>query len=585
MRITLTSFLLLLSFSFISCKSLGPSENKAPILASGLRQDLSTAHASGNLDAIATQGKAATQAAKLILDQGGNLIDAFVAASFVISVERPHSTGIGGGGFLIFHEAKTGLVHAVDFRERAPAKATETMFLDAKGEPSSQLSQDSILAVAVPGLVAGLVEVHNRFGRKPWSELLQPAIRLAEEGFEVYPSLHKALTARQAILAQHQDSRRIFLDPKGNPWPVGHRLIQKDLGKTLRAIARAKRQGFHQGPVAAALVSEAKRQKGLLTAEDLTNYQVKWRIPVRARYQSYEVVSMPPPSSGGIHVIQFLKMLEPDRLSKKGHLSADSIHLAASALQSAFADRAKYLGDPDFVKVPAEALIAEEYLKKRRGEIEERRFRRAEAVSAGRLPVESTETTHLSLMDAEGNAIASTQTINGWMGSGIVAQGTGILLNNEMDDFSARPGASNLFGAIGSQANAVAPGKTPLSSMSPTLLLDKGKPVLAVGAPGGTRIISCVAQTILNVTEFGLPLKDAVASVRYHQQWKPDVLTLDPPGPGPEVIQELEKRGHKIKLEAVPCNVMAVSRQGDRLEAVSDPRDIGTATARSRSSP
>lgn len=563
-----------LVFAISACQS-----SSQVILSAEERKDRQSAEAFGQKYAIATQGKFASLAAREMYTQGGNIIDAAVAASFAISVERPQSTGLGGGGFMMFREAKTGKVYAIDFRERAPLKATKNMYVK-KGRGDTRLSQDGALAVAVPGLVAGLVEIHQRFGSLPLEKVIAPAIDLAEKGFPVYEDLRIALADRAEVLRKDPEARRLFLDEKGEPWPLGHQLVQKDLAATLRQISARGAAGFYQGAVAEAILKFSRKNKGILTSKDFQSYKVKWREPVQASYKGYEVYSMPPPSSGGVHVIQFLKFLEGEPLRKKGLLSADSIHLAASALQSAFADRAKYLGDPDFVQVPVKGLIADDYIQKRYQEFSPSRARKASEVSAGNpLPYESTETTHLSLMDVEGNAISSTQTINGWMGAAVVAPGTGVVLNNEMDDFSIQEGVPNLFGAIGGSANAIAPQKTPLSSMSPTILVKDGQAQMSVGAPGGTRIISCVAQTILNYVEFQLPLYDAVTMIRYHQQWQPDVLFIDPPGPRPEVLRRLKDLGYQVKLDPVPCNVMAVTREGNRLHGVADPRDIGTSAA------
>ncbi|MNK15829.1 Gamma-glutamyltranspeptidase precursor [compost metagenome] len=573
------SLLLILS----SCQTLTTEQKNASqvIRTSKERKDKDSAQAVGTKYAIATQGRYATQAAEEIFAQGGNIIDATVAASFTVSVERPQSTGIGGGGFMIFREAKTGKTYAIDFRERAPFRASENMYIEQDGKPNLKLSQNGILAVGVPGLVAGLLEIHQRFGTLPLEQVMAPSIRLAEDGFAVYEELQRALTYRAEALKKDPSARSIFLTKEGQALSTGTVLVQKDLGKTLRLISKKGRDGFYKGSVASSIVRLSVREKGLISHRDLTSYKVKWREPVTGKFDGYEVYSMPPPSSGGIHVIQFLNFLENDHLAKKGVLSAPSIHLAASALQSSFADRAKYLGDPDFAKVPTQGLIAPKYVESRRQDVSLDKARRLKDVEAGNpLPYESSETTHLSIMDAEGNAVSTTQTVNGWMGAAIVAPGTGVLLNNEMDDFSAKEGSSNLFGAIGGKPNAIAPEKTPLSSMSPTILVKDGKPMMSVGAPGGTRIISCVAQTILNYIEFKLPLYDSVSMIRYHHQWQPDVLYIDPPGPRPEVLKKLQDMGYEVKLEPVYCNVMAVAREGDKLRGVADPRDIGTSAAK-----
>lgn len=572
--------ILVLSFLLTRCQTPSSQTSANPvILTANERIDHQNAEAIGKNYAVATQGIYATRAAKEILNRGGNAIDAAVAASFVLSVERPHSTGIGGGGFLIFRDGKTNKLYAVDFRERAPMKSFEKMFQDKEGKAISQLSINGILASGVPGLVAGLLEIHEKFGKLKRSEVLAPAIVLAENGFPVYPSLAKALLQKESLLAQDPEAARIFLNSDKKALREGELLVQSDLGRTLRLISKEGKNVFYKGKIAAIFADYFSKNQGLITRADLKNYQVKWKEPLISKYKDYDIVSMPPPSSGGVHVIQMLNMLEDDRLAEKGFLSAEAIHLTAESMRSAFADRAKYLGDSDFVKVPVETLTSKKYAAERRMDIKHS-ARLSKDVKAGSIPgFEHTETTHLSIIDSNGNMVSTTQTINGYMGSSLVLPGTGIVLNNEMDDFSAQPGVANLFGAIGGSQNAIAPGKTPLSSMTPTLVLKNNDPVMSVGAPGGTRIITCVLQTMLNYLEYRLPLYESVTAIRFHHQWTPDKIDIDPPGPRSDVVADLQKRGHKIEINPVPCNVMAVTKEGDFLHAVSDPRDIGTSTA------
>lgn len=571
--------LLLTVFSGCLAKNPQIARTDRVIFANKLRTNLASAEATGTHFAISTQGEFASKAAQQMFEQGGNIVDAAVAASFVISVERPQSTGLGGGGFLLFHQAKTGQTMAFDFRERAPLDATEKMYLGADGKPDVSLSRNGIMAVAVPGLVAGLLEIHEKYGRLPRARVIQPAVDLAEKGFPVYEELANGLRLRQAVLEKNPAAKKIFFDDQGKPLALGAVLVQKDLAWTLRHIAKNGKAGFYRGPVAKKILHFAQQQKGLLRAEDLAVYEVKQREVVRGEFHGYRIVSMPPPSSGGVHVIQFLSFLEHDDVEKLGLLSAPAIHLAASSLQSAFADRAKYLGDPDFVKVPVAELTSAKYNEQRRSEVFEDKARPQASVQPGHLQAESTQTTHLSVIDAEGNAISTTQTINGLMGSAVVVPGTGIVLNNEMDDFSAQEGALNMFGAVGGLPNAIAPRKTPLSSMSPTLVLKDGHVLMSVGAPGGTRIISCVAQTILNYFAFHRSLFESVAMIRYHHQWQPDFLDIDPPGPDPQVLQKLQAMGYQVRIKDVPCKVMAVTNENGVLHAVADPRDIGTGVA------
>ncbi|MBS1963508.1 MAG: gamma-glutamyltransferase [Bdellovibrionales bacterium] len=574
-------WVLLASVSVIGCsgKDRKPENEVGPRFA--VRADAETraiTEATGSEWVVSTQGRTATDAVDRTYTEGGNIIDAAIAASFAIGVERPQSTGIGGGGFMLYREAKTGKIYAIDFRERAPAKAYEKIYLDSKGEVIPDKSLVGIHAAGVPGLVKGLAEIHRKFGRIEWKTLLEPAIGLAENGVAVYPYLANALVEEREDLAKFPETKAIFLKKDGTPYREREVIAQTKLAQSLREIAAKGADGFYRGRIAHAIV---RSTKGWISARDLANYKVRWLAPVRSTFHDYEVVSMPPPSSGGTHLIQILNLLEKEPLEKLGFQSPASLHLIASAMQRAYVDRARYMGDPDFVKIPLRTLTSKKYADQIRATIDPTRATPADALASA-MPVlpEHSETTHFSIMDAEGNVVVSTQTINGWFGSKLVADGTGILLNNEMDDFSAKPGASNLFGAIGSKANSVQPGKTPLSSMSPTIVLEHGKPRLALGAPGGTRIITCVAQTILNALVYRLPLYDAVNALRIHEQWKPDVLNLEAPGFGEATEADLAARGWKLEKKGAGCAVMAVAREGNVLRGVSEPRDHGKAFAR-----
>lgn len=538
--------------------------------------------ASGKKFVISSQGVEASRAAAEILHKGGNLVDAMVAASLVIAVERPHASGLGGGGFLLYREAKTGKIYAIDFRARAPLAATEKMFLDKNGNVIKNLAYDGILAVAVPGLVAGLSEIHARFGRLPFAQLAGPAIRLARSGITVYPHLFKALTVRKSILAKYPASAKIFLKPSGEPYGLGERIVQNDLAKSLTLIAKTGAKAFYRGALADALVAESERLGGLITSKDLIKYKVKWRSPVSTDFRGFQVYSMPPPSSGGTHVIEILNTLERDPLASYGVLTSREIHLTASAMQLAFADRAEYMADSDFKIVPVKGLISKSYGKLQRQRINDEIHIPSDQIKAG-IPNanEPSDTTQLSMIDAEGNMISTTQTIYGFFGSGVVVPGTGIVLNNTMDGLTAKVGSPNFFGAIGSAANIIEPYKAPLSSMAPTLVVRDGVPVLSIGGIGGTRIITCVAQTILNYLALDLPLYDSVATVRFHHQWKPDVLEFDAPGPSLQVVQALREMKYKVEIDPglIGCRVMAAARENERLIGTSDPRDIGISIA------
>lgn len=526
---------------------------------------------------VTSQGEATTRAALSIFSKGGNIIDAFVAASFAISVERPHSTGIGGGGFLLFYVKEENKVYAFDFREVAPLKAKSKMYLNKKGEAQPHLSQKGALAVANPGLVKGLYEIHQRFGKLPWNETVLPAIKLARDGFPLYDALAEALERMKDVLHKDPEALKTFYTKDRKVPLLGAMIYQENLAKTLERISEYGADGFYKGPVANAIIKTVSKKGGILTHKDLTTYKMVERTPVTGSYQGLKIFSMPPPSSGGIHVIQILKMLEPHKLKKYGPQSTEAVHLTALAMQRAFMDRASYLGDPDFDTVPTAELLNEKYLERLSKSINVRKAIPAEDMKSIPLPYESTETTHFTIADREGNMVASTQTINGWFGSGVMAQGTGIVLNNEMDDFAQKVGAQNLFGAIGGQNNLIAPKKRPLSSMSPTIITKDDSPFMALGSPSGTRIITCVAQTILNSTEFKMPLYESVAATRIHQQWKPDVLKIEAPYLEDEVEKELKELGHNVVRDRLGCSIQAIQKTKDGWHGVSDPRGTGLA--------
>lgn len=524
---------------------------------------------------VTSQGGGTTRAALMIFKQGGNIIDAFVAASFAISVERPHSTGIGGGGFLLYYSKTENQVYAFDFREVAPLASSEKMYLNRRGEPQPLLSQEGALAVATPGLVKGLYDIHTRFGSLPWKDVIAPAIKLAREGFPLYEQLYEALGDRKNLLLLDPEAKKTFFNEKGEVPPLGAKVIQENLAKTLEIIAEKGSNGFYRGKVADKIVKTIQKKRGLMTHKDLRSYKMKEREAVTGVYKGLKVYSMPPPSSGGIHVIQILKMLEPYDLKEMGPQSAEAVHLTAHAMQRAFFDRAQYLGDPDFHNVPVKELLNEGYLKELSKIIKSEK-----AIKSMRpvpLPYESDDTTHFTIADKEGNMVASTQTINGWFGSGVIAQGTGIILNNEMDDFAQKIGAQNLFGAVGGQNNLVAPKKRPLSSMSPTILLKDNEPYMGLGSPSGTRIITCVAQTILNSVEFEMPLYEAVAATRIHQQWQPDILKVEEPFLDPDVEEELKRKGHRVEHGRLGCSIQAIKKEKKGWHGVSDPRGEGLA--------
>lgn len=505
---------------------------------------------------VSSVGPAAV-AGREILIEGGNAIDAAVAAGFAAGVSHQFSSGLGGGGFILAYLGATGEVLALDAREVAPAAAAADMFLDAAGQVDPQASRLGGRAVAVPGLLQGLHELHTLHGRLPWARVVEPARRLCREGVPVGVHHRRMLAFAQPYLSRFPETARIQLADGQLP-PLGWKLVQPDLERTLKAIARRGPQVLQRGEIAEAMVKATQAHGGVLTLEDLASYRTRRRTAVRGYYRGLEILSMPPPSSGGIHLVQMLNMLEPFDLAASGMNSSETIHLVAEAMKLAFADRAVHLGDPDFYPVPLAWLTSKSYGLKLARRLEPRPFWRKPPWLWGRPrvlrlerpgtpPPDDGGTTHISVMDAEGNAVALTQTVNTLFGSGITAPGTGIVLNNEMDDFAAAPHAPNAFGLVGQSANAIAPGKRPLSSMTPTIVLRDGRPWLVVGSPMGPMIITTVLQTLINVIDFGMNIQDAVAAPRFHHQWRPDHLLLEPEHPQ-DVVARLEDWGHPVRV-------------------------------------
>ena len=528
----------------------------------------------------------ASEAGVAMLRRGGNAADAAVATSFAISVLRPQSTGIGGGGFLLLYLAKEGKTLAIDFRERAPLKATRDMFV-RDGEAVPSLSRTGPLAVAVPGIVAGLVEVQQRYGSLSLAEVMQPAIRLADEGFPVYPHLARAIAYRAEVLGESNTTRTVYYR-HDQPLKQDDLFVQKDLANTLRAIAKDGKAAFYTGRVAEAIVAEMQRIGGLLTQDDLDQYRVIDRVPVTGSFQGARIYSMPPPSSGGVLLVQMLNVLSGFPLQKLGFQTPGATHILTETLRRAFRDRARYLGDTDFVSVPVGRLVSPAYAEDVRANIDVSKATPSQGIPqtpTGR--IESTSTTHLSVIDKDGNAVATTQTVNLYFGSGVMVPGTGILLNDEMDDFNAQPDHPNAFGLIGNtDANAIAPRKTPLSSMSPTIVTRDGNVELVIGGPGGSRIISSVLQVLLNVLAYQMSLPDAMFATRIHHQWYPDRLNLEVQT-GSEsngLVEKLQAMGHTVKVgEWGPGkrsrfgNIQAihVDQESGLITGVSDPRGEG----------
>ncbi|HYW20845.1 MAG TPA: gamma-glutamyltransferase [Nodularia sp. (in: cyanobacteria)] len=524
----------------------------------------------------------ASEAGIAMLRQGGNAIDAAVATTFAISVVEPFSAGIGGGGFLLMHSGKTGEIKALDFRERAPLKATKDMYLDAEGKVRPNASLTGYLAVATPGTVAGMYEVHRRYGKLPWREVVKPAIALAKDGFilkrVLSPRFLTVNDTRLQTILNNPGMREIFTR-NGDFYQPGERLVQRDLGRTLTDIGRSP-QSFYTGNIARAIASDMAKNGGLITLEDLKAYKPIWRTPVCGNFRQAKICSMPPPSSGGVHLLQMLNIIGETDLQALGWHHPDALHLIVETMKIAYADRSEYLGDPDFIKVPVEQLISPDYAKKRRLEIDMSTAKPASQVKPVNLnslvKSESTETSHLTVVDEQHNAVSLTFTINLGFGAGIATPGTGIVLNNEMDDFAAAPGVPNAFGLVGNEANAIAPRKTPLSSMTPTIITENGRLRMAVGTPGGSTIITQVLQIILNVLEYQMDVGAAVSVPRIHHQWLPDQLRVERWGLDTLTRQELRRRGHTINESNSWGNANAIAVTADGyLEGAADPRGQG----------
>jgi len=520
---------------------------------------------------IATEEQHATRAAFEVLKEGGNVIDAAVTVGFTLATTLPNAGNLGGGGFLLYHDADTRENFALDFRETAPSGAHEALFLDEGGEVIDGRSLYSHYAVGVPGTVAGLLFAHEQWGRLPLKRLLAPAIQLAKDGFTVSPTLANALERTADAMRPWPASTQIFWK-NGRPLEAGETLVQSDLAKTLELIAHEGSHAFYQGAIAEAIAEEMSAYPGAITLEDLNNYEPILREPVVGNYRGYQVVTMPPPSSGGVHIMQILNMAEHWPLSEWGHNSAQTIHHLAEAMKLAYADRSVYLGDPDFYEVPVDGLISKKYAEQLIKQIQAKANEAKNIHEGNPGNYESDETTHYSIMDAHGNAVAVTYTLNTNFGSGIVVPGTGILLNNEMDDFAAKPGVANVYGLIGGKANAVQAGKRPLSSMTPTMVFEDDRPILVTGSPGGARIITTVLQTILNVIDFDMNTAQATVAPRFHHQWLPDELRIEL-GISPDTIELLEKFGHQVKTKPTMGRTQTIQFRNGQLEGYSDPRN------------
>ena len=510
-----------------------------------------------------------------VLKSGGNAVDAAVAVGFALAVTHPFAGNLGGGGFMLLRLAD-GRSTFIDFREKAPAAASRDMYLDASGNATKD-SIDGWRAVGVPGSVRGFEMARAKYGTQKWSELIAPSIQLASKGFAISERSARSLKNAKNMTAD-PESRRIFQN-RGRYFASGARLRQPELARTLRRIAKNGAREFYEGETARKLAAAMAKHGGHLTLADLKNYQAVERTPLLGRYHDYQVIAAPPPSSGGIGLLQMLGMLEGSGFEKSGAGSASSVHYVAEVMRRFFADRSQYLGDPDFIRNPVARLLDPIYMRARRESIQLDRASSSDEILPG-LPAtnESSETTHYSIVDKDGNAVAVTYTLNNGYGSGVTVPGLGFLLNDEMDDFASKPGSPNMFGLIQGESNAISPGKRPLSAMCPTIVVRDGKPFLVLGAPGGPRIITSVLQVILNVIDFHMNVQDAVNAPRFHHQWRPDRLTMEKDFP-PATFERLQQMGHQIDSSTglVLARVEAILVENGTLYGAADVRWVGKA--------
>ena len=527
---------------------------------------------------VASAHPDASRVGDAILQAGGNAVDAAIAVQFALAVVHPAAGNIGGGGFLVYR-AKDGQSYTLDFREKAPLAGSKDMYLDANGNVIPGLSMTGHLASGVPGSVDGMVVAHQRFGSLPWTALLQPAIDLAQNGTILTEKEALGLNRIKPDIIKLNPNKKYLLHPEGKNWEKGDCWIQTDLAETLKRIQKKGRKGFYAGKTAKMLLAEMKKGGGIITKNDLKQYQSVWREAIVGNYKNYKIITMPPVSSGGVALMQLLKFVEPYPLKKWGWHADSTIQVMIEAERRAYADRAKFLGDADFVKVPVQELVSDAYLKSRWADFNWNMATDSKALNGGNVPgYESLETTHFSVIDRDGNAAAITTTLNGGYGSRVLVAGAGFLMNNEMDDFSVKPGVPNMFGLIGNAANAIAPGKRMLSSMTPTIIEKDGKLFLVVGTPGGSTIITSVFQTILNVLEHGMTMQQAVNALKFHHQWLPDMTTFENGAFSETVINKLKARGYNLNTQKNTIGRMdcIMVLPDGTLEGGSDPRGDDT---------
>ncbi|MVZ65620.1 gamma-glutamyltransferase [Sphingobacterium sp. DK4209] len=556
MKLSNIFYLLFISFFLSSCASKQNTVEEQQEFSNG---------------AVVTAHPIASEVGVAILKKGGNAVDAAIAVKFALAVVYPNAGNLGGGGFMVYRD-KSGFVNSLDFREKAPQKAHRDMYLDQAGNPITDLSLYGQLASGVPGSVAGMDEAYKKYGKLPWKELLQPAIELASKGFPITEQQAGEFNRYQERFKKHNPNGAAII--REASWKPGDLFIQSALAETLKRIAEQGRDGFYKGKTADYIVAEMKRGNGIISLEDLANYQAVWRIPIVGTYKGYKVTSMPPPSSGGVALMALLQSVEKYPLAKWGFQHDSTVRAMVEAERRVYADRATHLGDPDFYRVPVNELTNAKFNQERMAKVSLKKATPSDQVKASKFPgYESEETTHYSIVDKEGNAVSLTTTINGSYGSLVWVEGAGFLLNNEMDDFSVKPGTPNMYGLLGGKANAVEPGKRMLSAMTPTIIEKDGKLKMVVGTPGGSTIITSVFQTILNVLEFDMTAQESVSAARFHHQWKPEYIDVEEQAIDSKTRASLEKDGYSLNKRGPIGRVEnIVVLPNGKLQAGADPR-------------
>ncbi|MEI6894613.1 MAG: gamma-glutamyltransferase [Colwellia sp.] len=531
----------------------------------------------GRKGMVVSQKKLASEIGAEILRNGGNAVDAAVAMGFALAVVLPRAGNLAGGGFMLVHLAEQNKTIAIDYRETAPASAYKDVFLDENNNPIPNKSLQTLSASGVPGTVAGLYYALEKYGSMSWADVIKPAEKIARIGFSIDDDMVRLVNREKLLLQSDIESNKIFFKKNGQAYQAGETFIQADLAKTLRYLSEQGKDGFYQGDIAKKIVQIMVSGDGLITAKDLADYRVREVTPLRGTFNGYEILTMPPPSSGGIHLIQMLNMLEALPFSEVKQGSADMIHLHTEIFKRAYADRSTFLGDPYFVQVPTSGLTSKEYAKALAKNISLDKITPSTLIKAGEpAKYESPDTTHFSVMDAMGNVVSNTYTLNHYFGSGIIIPGTGILLNNTMDDFSIKPGSPNSYGLIGGKANAIAANKRPLSSMTPTIVLKDGQPYIATGTPGGSKIITAVFQQLVNVLLYDMNIAEATYAPRFHHQWLPDVLSLERNIPA-DTVDKLKAKGYSIKVSSSLGSLQSVMKLHDVFLGAADPRRPGAA--------